>query len=119
MGLTVALGIAFMAGQVFEFAQLGGWRPGDGGYRALFDTLVGLHGVHVLAGIGLLGVVLFRALLGQFSAAHHVAVTAAELYWHFVMAAWLVLLTVLLNFVEVAAAGQRLLQWAQTWAPQL
>jgi cytochrome c oxidase subunit 3 len=96
MGATLALGIAFLAGQIAEFVQLGGWKPWDGAYRALFDTVVGLHGAHVVAGLGLLGVIVYRASRGQFDANRHVAVIAVELYWQFVTAAWLILFAVLL-----------------------
>jgi cytochrome c oxidase subunit 3 len=101
LGLTTALGIVFVSGQVYEFAQLGGWRPGEGVYRSLFDTLVGFHAVHVMAGVGLLAVVLGRAFAGHFNAERHTAVAAAELYWHFVTAAWLLVFAVLLNFDQL------------------
>jgi cytochrome c oxidase subunit 3 len=100
LAATLALGVVFVAGQGLEFQRLGGWRPGEGLYRSLFDTLVGLHAAHVLAGIALLAVVLARARVGQFSATRHVAVRAAELYWYFVALAWLALLAAL---VDVAA----------------
>jgi heme/copper-type cytochrome/quinol oxidase subunit 3 len=43
----------------------------------------------------MLGVVLYRGMLGQFSARHHDAVEAVSLYWHFVDVVWIVLFSVL------------------------
>jgi heme/copper-type cytochrome/quinol oxidase subunit 3 len=93
---TLALGGLFLGGQVAEFIKLGGWRPWEGQYRALFDTVVGLHGLHVLAGLVLLALILLRARRGHFDARRNVAVVAVELYWQFVTAAWLILFAVLL-----------------------
>jgi heme/copper-type cytochrome/quinol oxidase subunit 3 len=86
------LGGAFLAGQWLEFQRLGGWRPADGVYNMLFGTLAGLHGLHVVGGLALLAVVLYRAQCGQFSARRHLAVTAATYYWYFVVVVWLAML---------------------------
>jgi len=92
---TTLLGLVFLVGQGVEFNRLGGWQPAGSLSRTLFDVLAGMHGLHVTAGLVLLGVVLARARLGQFSARRHLAVSAAEIYWHFVTAVWLVLFAVL------------------------
>ena len=97
LAVTTALGVLFIVGQAVEFQRLGGWLPSEDAYRALFDTLVALHAVHVLAGIALLAFVLARSSAGRFSTSQHTAVTGAELYWHFVTAAWLLMLGALVN----------------------
>lgn len=95
---TLALGIAFMAGQWYEFQHIGGWQA-DGAlgvtFRTLFNVLTGFHAAHVVVGGLLLAIVLMRALRGHFDARRHVFVTAAALYWYLVAAVWLALLAAL------------------------
>jgi len=97
LGATIALGTAFVAGQVAAFARLGGWRPTESLYRTLFDVIAGFHALHVVAGLVVLLVVLWRARLGQFGPGRDLAVTAAAWYWYFVTAVWLALLATLVH----------------------
>ena len=91
---TIALGLLFVAGQAFEYASLfaEGITPGGGVYASTFFGLTGLHGAHVIGGVGLLIAMYARGLAGHFSARHHFGLEAATLYWHFVDAVWVVLL---------------------------
>jgi heme/copper-type cytochrome/quinol oxidase subunit 3 len=101
IGVTSMLGVGFLAGQITEFARLGGWQPGNGSYRALFDSVVVLHGAHVIGGICLLLFVFAGAIAGRFSRAEHTAVSGTELYWHFVTAAWLLMLASVVNLAPL------------------
>jgi heme/copper-type cytochrome/quinol oxidase subunit 3 len=75
------------------------WSEGltldSGPFGSTFYTLTGFHGAHVLAGVIMLSVVLYRGMAGQFSARHHDAVEATSLYWHFVDVVWIALFTIL------------------------
>ena len=94
IGVTMVMGIAFLIGQVYDYSQLG-FGLSDGTFGTTFFTLTGFHGAHVFGGVIMLGVVLFRAMGGQFSGRHHDAVEAASIYWHFVDVVWICLFSLL------------------------
>ena len=97
LSVTLVLGIAFLLIQGTDYIML--WSEGmtldSGIYGTTFYTMTGFHGAHVLGGVIMLGVVLYRGMLGQFSSRHHDAVEAASLYWHFVDVVWIALFTTL------------------------
>lgn len=90
------LGSAFIAGQLYEYAQFmdKGLTPTQGPYGSTFYALTGMHGAHVAAGLVLIGIVGLRAWRGHFSERRNLMVRATTLYWHFVDAVWLVILFV-------------------------
>jgi cytochrome c oxidase subunit 3 len=92
--LTVALGVIFLAGQLYDYTQLG-FGIADGTFGGTFYILTGFHGAHVLGGVLMLGVCLYRGSLGQFSAQHHDMVEASSIYWHFVDIVWVLLFSLL------------------------
>ena len=86
--ITLALGVLFLAGQLYDYSQLG-FGIADGPYGTTFYTLTGFHGAHVFGGAVGLAIVLARSLRGQFSSRNHVAVEAVSMYWHFVDVVWI------------------------------
>jgi cytochrome c oxidase subunit 3 len=86
--ITLGLGILFLAGQLYDYSQLG-FGIADGVFGTVFYTLTGFHGAHVFGGAVGLTIVLARATRGQFSARNHVAVEAVSMYWHFVDVVWI------------------------------
>jgi cytochrome c oxidase subunit 3 len=88
--LTLFLGTVFIVIQGYEFAT-NGFGLDDGVFGSTFYTLTGFHGAHVLAGLGLIGIVAVRARHGLISAERHTAVEAVSYYWHFVDAVWVFL----------------------------
>jgi cytochrome c oxidase subunit 3 len=94
---TIILGFLFEGLQVYEFAQAfgRGLTLQANTFASAFFTLTGFHGAHVLGGLVLLILILFRAYRGQFSSRHHVAVNAVTLYWHFVDVVWFFLFGIL------------------------
>jgi cytochrome c oxidase subunit 3 len=90
--ITLGLGILFLAGQLYDYSQLG-FGVGDGIFGTVFYTLTGFHGAHVFGGTIGLTIVLARSLRGQFSAQNHVAVEAVSMYWHFVDVVWIAVFT--------------------------
>ena len=94
---TILLGLAFEFGQLYEFINAFG-RGLDltvNSFASAFFTMTGFHGAHVLGGLVLLTIILYRASRGQFSSRHHVGVGAVTLYWHFVDVVWLFLFGIL------------------------
>ncbi len=94
LAVTILLGIVFLGIQMYEyyhFVTAYNFGIDSGAYGTLFYTLTGFHGAHVFGGIVGISVILLRALQGQFSARHHIAVEAVSAYWHFVDVVWIAL----------------------------
>jgi len=92
--VTLLLGGVFLGIQMYEyyhFVTAYNFGIDSGAYGTLFYTLTGFHGAHVFGGIVGISVILLRALQGQFSARHHIAVEAVSAYWHFVDVVWIAL----------------------------
>jgi cytochrome c oxidase subunit III len=87
-GVTLLLGLLFLAGQLYDYSQLG-FGIADGVFGTVFYTLTGFHGAHVFGGAVGLTIILARAMQGQFSGSNHVAVEAVSIYWHFVDVVWI------------------------------
>lgn len=94
MTLTFFMGSFFVAGQVFEYAELvqHGLTISSSPYGSVFFITTGFHGLHVLGGL-----IAFLFLLGRSYSAkkfgHHEATTAivVSYYWHFVDVVWIAL----------------------------
>ena len=99
---TIVLGLGFEFGQLYEFlAAFGrGLNLTANTFASAFFTMTGFHGAHVLGGLILLTIILYRAARGQFSSQNHVGPAAVTLYWHFVDVVWIFLFTIL--YVGVA-----------------
>jgi cytochrome c oxidase subunit III len=94
---TIILGLIFEAGQAYEFYNAfgRGLNLTSNNFASAFFIMTGFHGAHVLGGLILLILILYRALRGQFSARNHVGPGAVTLYWHFVDVVWLFLFGIL------------------------
>jgi cytochrome c oxidase subunit 3 len=64
-------------------------------FFSIYFMLTGLHGIHVLAGIGVIVWVLLRARRGDFSPAYYTPVENVGLYWHLVDIVWIFLFPLL------------------------
>ena len=80
LGLTFALGAAFLAIKGYEFGT-SGFGIGSHAYGSLFFTMLGAHGLHLLVGMGLLIVVAARPVASR--------IEPIGAYWHFVDVVWL------------------------------
>ena len=90
-GITAAMGAIFLLGQVYEYAHAE-FGLTTNLLASCFYVLTGFHGLHVLTGVLLILCVLWRSReAGHYSSSSHFGVEAAEIYWHFVDAIWLVL----------------------------
>jgi cytochrome c oxidase subunit 3 len=94
---TIILGFGFEFGQLYEFINAfgRGLNLTANNFASAFFTMTGFHGAHVLGGLILLILILYRAARGQFSSQHHVGVAAVTLYWHFVDVVWIFLFGIL------------------------
>ncbi|TRX55142.1 cytochrome c oxidase subunit 3 [Thalassomonas sp. M1454] len=94
LGITILLGLAFLALQVEEYIYAYssmGLTLASGIYGNTFFMLTGFHGMHVTLGTIMLIVMFFRVLKGHFTPDNHFAFQAASWYWHFVDVVWVLL----------------------------
>ena len=61
----------------------------------IYFLMTGLHGIHVLVGMGLIGWLIVRAFQGAFSPVNFTAVDVVGLYWHLVDLIWIFLFPLL------------------------
>ncbi|UKO98928.1 cytochrome c oxidase subunit 3 [Nostoc sp. UHCC 0870] len=91
--LTAIMGAAFLAGQVYEYQNLG-YGLTTNVFANCFYIMTGFHGLHVFIGLLLILGVLWRSRRsGHYSASKHTGIEMAEMYWHFVDIIWIVLFT--------------------------
>ncbi len=64
-------------------------------FFGIYFLMTGLHGLHVLAGMGAIAWILFRALGGAFGPAYFTPVDLTGLYWHLVDLIWIFLFPLL------------------------
>jgi len=91
--VTFVLGAIFLAGQGGEYLHL--LRAQVTISRDLFGTtfftLTGFHGLHVLAGLAMLAILLGLGLAGKGREPTAPATAVVAVYWHFVDAVWIVI----------------------------
>ena len=64
-------------------------------FFGIYFVMTGLHGLHVLAGIGVITWLLIRALKGHFDNGYFTPVDLGGLYWHIVDVIWIFLFPLL------------------------
>jgi cytochrome c oxidase subunit 3 len=103
--LTILFAMTFMVIKYFEYThkfhegQLPGSHysyagladPNAGIFFGLYFTATGLHGIHVLVGIGVILWILKRAMKGEFHSEYFTPVELTGLYWHLVDLIWIFL----------------------------
>ncbi|MBE7560248.1 cytochrome c oxidase subunit 3 family protein [bacterium] len=101
---TIVLGALFMVNKYFEWGAKihHGLYPasehmrtlphGEQLFYGLYYTMTGLHGLHVLAGMGLLSLMLYFVVRDKIRPDRHVMLENSGLYWHLVDLIWIFLL---------------------------
>ena len=64
-------------------------------YFSLYFVMTGMHALHMIIGIGILGFMIYRARAGAYTAGHVTFVENFGLYWHFVDIVWIYLFALL------------------------
>jgi cytochrome c oxidase subunit 3 len=102
---TLILGLVFLGIKGFEYAHkieqglfpAGGFiYPGEQAHLArlffsLYFTMTGLHAVHMIAGLLVIGFLAFLGWRGRFTASRVDPIELVGLYWHFVDVIWIFL----------------------------
>lgn len=105
LAITFALAATFMVIKYFEwthkfhlgifpgefYAFDGIEHPKANVFFSLYYLMTGLHGIHVLIGMGLMGWLFFRSLKGHFNSEYYTPVEITGLYWHLVDIIWIFL----------------------------
>jgi cytochrome c oxidase subunit 3 len=104
LAVTIVLGIAFLVNKYIEWsAEIHrGFYPnspellqrpqGDQIFFGLYYSMTGLHGLHVLAGVILLSIMLVLVIREKIISANFNVLENAGLYWHLVDVIWIFLL---------------------------
>ena len=85
---TLALGAVFLGIQVYDYTRLP-FEVSTDAYGTMYYAMTGLHGLHVLAGLVLMLVVLARAAQGAYRGGRVHGMHAVGYYWHFVDVVWI------------------------------
>lgn len=101
---TIVLGALFMVNKYFEWSakihhglypeseRMEALPHGEQLFFGLYYTMTGLHGLHVLAGMALLSVMLYFVAREKIRPDRHVMLENSGLYWHLVDLIWIFLL---------------------------
>jgi cytochrome c oxidase subunit 3 len=103
LGVAILMGVGFLVikgweyyehwkegalpGEYYHFAELP--QQGAALFYTLYFLLTGLHAIHMLVALGLLGWLVWGAVAGKYTAEYHIPVEVGGLYWHLVDVFWL------------------------------
>lgn len=103
--LTIALGVAFLAGTAYEWRDLivlHRLTISRNLFGTTFYTLVGFHALHVTAGVAVMLIVLVLTLRKVLTSRDRAAVELVTWYWHYVDVVWLAVFAVVYLMPYVA-----------------
>jgi cytochrome c oxidase subunit III len=104
LAVTVTLGAVFLTVKYFEWMvkihhglypngpELLKRPPGEMLFFGLYFTMTGLHGLHVIAGMVVLSIMLVLLARGRIRQDDYIKLENAGLYWHLVDVIWIFLL---------------------------
>ncbi len=107
--LTLVFAAVFLGVKYFEYSHKiregllpgkyyshrGDQAPGQFLFFSFYFMMTGLHGLHILGGMAVIGWVLRRAVRGDFSSRYYTPVDLVGLYWHLVDLIWIYLFPLL------------------------
>lgn len=96
LGLTALLGLAFLALEIKDFAEMAslGAVPSRSGFLSAFFSLVPLHGLHVAAGLVWIGVMLIQIRVFGCDTPVKLNLLRLGLFWHFLDIVWVAIFSV-------------------------
>jgi cytochrome c oxidase subunit 3 len=99
--------LAFLAGQLLAWQQLSeaGYFLATNPANAFFYLLTAVHGLHLLGGLIALGRTFAKVWRGAAAKEVRLSVELCAIYWHFMLAVWLVLFMLLLLGSNETLAG--------------
>ena len=96
LGVTFLLGAAFIGMEINEFHHLiaEGFGPSRSAFLSSFFTLVGMHGLHVSAGLLWMLVLMAQIWTRGLTAQNNTRMMCLSLFWHFLDIVWICVFTV-------------------------
>jgi cytochrome c oxidase subunit 3 len=96
-GATILLAGVFLCVKYAEYTAKfhHGIYPRTNLFFSIYFMLTGLHGIHVLLGMGVLSYVILLSRRGRLSATYYTPAEMSGLYWHFVDLVWIYLFPLL------------------------
>jgi cytochrome c oxidase subunit 3 len=82
-----------LPGKYYTFAGIEGTNPHV--FFSVYFLMTGLHGLHVIGGMGVITWMIRRTRRGDFSAAYYTPLELTGLYWHLVDLIWIFLFPLL------------------------
>ena len=82
-------------GHMLDVAKVGAAHSNLGMYFGFYYTMTGLHGLHVLIGMGLIAWLLIRTIRGDFHSQYWLPVEGVGIFWHIVDLIWIFLFPLL------------------------
>jgi cytochrome c oxidase subunit 3 len=101
--VTILFGLTFIVNKIIEWSHefnagnfpgsevLSSRPPGQILYFGLYFSMVGLHGLHVLVGMSVIGFMTVFTIRNKITQDNYVKLEAAGLYWHLVDIIWIFL----------------------------
>jgi len=99
LGLTTALGVAFLVGQWLAWVKLvemNYYFAGSNSSSSFIYVLTGFHGLHIVSGVIFLLIVLVAAFRYKVHSRNMLRIEMCSAYWHFLGGLWLYLFVFLL-----------------------
>ncbi|HWR83693.1 MAG TPA: cytochrome c oxidase subunit 3 family protein [Candidatus Deferrimicrobium sp.] len=78
-----------LPGKFYTFTGIEGNNPHV--FFSVYFLMTGLHGIHVTAGMGVIGWILYRTARNHFSTQYYTPIEMTGLYWHLVDLIWIFL----------------------------
>jgi cytochrome c oxidase subunit 3 len=103
IGITIFLGLAFLANKYFEWgshikehiypgsAVLALRGQGDVLFYGLYFFMTGLHALHIIIGLAFIGVITAKIIRNKIDSENYVLLENSGLYWHLVDLIWIFL----------------------------
>ncbi|RYZ85636.1 MAG: cytochrome c oxidase subunit 3 family protein [Proteobacteria bacterium] len=85
----------FLPGRMLDLAKTHAQHANLGMYFGFYYCMTGLHGIHVLLGMGLITWVMMRTMRGDFNSRYYTAVEGVGLFWHVIDLIWIFLFPLL------------------------
>ncbi len=105
--LTMVFGTTFLVVKYFEYAAKFEHHlvpgphfdptrdPAQQLYFSIYFMMTGIHALHMVVGLGIMGTILWMAIKNRFSPEYFGPVEVSGLYWHFVDIVWIFLFPLL------------------------
>lgn len=96
LGVTFVLGLGFLVMEITEFAHLAseGNDWSRSAFLSAFFTLVGTHGLHIMAGLLWMTILGWQLVARGFEANGLRRLTLLSMFWHFLDIIWILLFTI-------------------------